>query len=91
MILESVIELKSRKVDTAYFIYRKPCDREQFLWETCENLEKAQQRATWLAERDADEYQVYDPRKHEIVFKAQQEWQPGLREHQELAISSQRI
>ena len=69
-ILQNVIELKRRATDTAYFIYRKPCDRAPFVWESCHSFEQAKERAEWLAERDVDEYQVYDPRKGEIVFKA---------------------
>lgn len=91
MILDSVIELKRRKSDSAYYIYRKPCDREQFLVESCEGLEIAQERARWLAERDIDEFHVFDPRMGQIVFKAQQEWQPGLKLTLKYPIDSQRI
>jgi hypothetical protein len=89
-IMIEVIDLRIEPPDTRYHIYRKPCDREHFLVESCDGRQKAEERATWLAERDVDEFHVYDPREHRIVFKAQQEW-PGLRESQELAVSSQRI
>lgn len=76
---------------TRYLIYRKPCDREPFIWESVDGLEEAERKAQWHAQRDVDEYHVYDPRQHRIISKFQQEWQPGLRPSTELAVDSQRI
>jgi hypothetical protein len=67
-IMINVVDLKATRVGHDYYIYRKPAGREPFLWESVIGLEAARRRAQWLAERDADEYQVYDPRANDFVF-----------------------
>jgi hypothetical protein len=71
-ILTNVIEMKRRRVDNCFCVYRKPPDREPFLVELVDGLGPTIERANWHAERCPDEFWVYDPRGARIVHRTAQ-------------------